>query len=149
MYCAAAEDDGNNLINGRGDAYCGMLNCSYNLGLRGIHAYIPEYPVGTAGELAEMIKDFIPIATALVGLSKLKVITFGPRPSDFNACNAPIQPLYDLGSNVRKIPNSTCWWLSMHTKMIPVFRLLWQIWPPNWVKATKWPEFSPGWHNMN
>ncbi len=97
MYCAAAEDDGNNLINGRGDAYCGMLNCSYNLGLRGIHAYIPEYPVGTAGELAEMIKDFIPIATALVGLSKLKVITFGPRPSDFNACNAPIQPLYDLG----------------------------------------------------
>ena len=30
MYVGAAEGDGD-LINGRGDAYCGMLNCSYNL----------------------------------------------------------------------------------------------------------------------
>ena len=30
MYVAAAEGDGD-MINGRGDAYCGMLNCSYNL----------------------------------------------------------------------------------------------------------------------
>lgn len=35
MFVAAAEGDGD-LINGRGDAYCGMLNCSYNLGLRGL-----------------------------------------------------------------------------------------------------------------
>ncbi len=34
MYVAAAEGDGD-LHDGRGDAYCGMLNCSYNLGLRG------------------------------------------------------------------------------------------------------------------
>jgi len=33
MYCAAAEGDGD-LYNGRGDTYCGMLNCSYNLNLR-------------------------------------------------------------------------------------------------------------------
>ena len=32
MYVAAAEGDGN-LINGRGDAYCGLLNASYNLKL--------------------------------------------------------------------------------------------------------------------
>ncbi|MCD8188663.1 MAG: fucose isomerase, partial [Clostridiales bacterium] len=31
MFVAAAEGDGD-MINGRGDAYCGMLNCSYNLG---------------------------------------------------------------------------------------------------------------------
>ena len=37
MYAAAAEGDGD-LINGRGDAYCGMLNCSYNLGMRHIPA---------------------------------------------------------------------------------------------------------------
>lgn len=30
MFVAAAEGDGD-LIGGRGDAYCGMLNCSYNL----------------------------------------------------------------------------------------------------------------------
>lgn len=33
MFLAAAEGDGD-LVDGRGDAYCGMLNCSYNLGLR-------------------------------------------------------------------------------------------------------------------
>ena len=59
MYVAAAEGDGD-LINGRGDAYCGMLNCSYNLGMRHLKAYIPEYPVGTAEEIAEMIREFIP-----------------------------------------------------------------------------------------
>ena len=47
MYVAAAEGDGD-MINGRGDAYCGMLNCSYNLGLRHLSAYRPEDPVGTA-----------------------------------------------------------------------------------------------------
>ena len=101
MYCAAAEGDGD-LYDGRGDAYCGMLNCSYNLNLRGARAYIPEYPVGTAEELAGMIREFAPIARAILGLKALKVITFGPRPSDFLACNAPIKPLYDLGVAVEE-----------------------------------------------
>lgn len=96
MYIAAAEGDGD-LIDGRGDAYCGMLNCSYNLGLRNKTAYIPEYPVGTAEELAEKISEYIPIAKAILGIKSLKIITFGPRPDDFLACNAPIKALYDLG----------------------------------------------------
>ena len=54
MFVAAAEGDGD-LINGRGDAYCGMLNCSYNLNLRKIRAFIPENPVGTADELADLM----------------------------------------------------------------------------------------------
>jgi len=101
MYVGAAEGDGD-LFDGRGDAYCGMLNCSYNLGLRNKVAYIPEIPVGTAAELVECIKDFIPIATAIVGLKGLKIITFGPRPDDFLACNAPIKALYDLGVAVEE-----------------------------------------------
>lgn len=101
MYIAAAEGDGN-LIDGRGDAFCGMLNCSYNLGLRGKAAYIPEYPVGTASELAEKIKEYIPIARAILGIKNLKIITFGPRPDDFLACNAPIKALYDLGIAVEE-----------------------------------------------
>ena len=53
MYVAAAEGDGD-MINGRGDAYCGMLNCSYNLGMRQPQAPTsPKYPVGTAEEIAE------------------------------------------------------------------------------------------------
>ena len=51
MYIAAAEEDcGDSLCGSRGDAYCGMLNASYNLALRNIKAYIPEYPVGTRSE---------------------------------------------------------------------------------------------------
>ena len=101
MYVAAAEGDGD-LHDGRGDAYCGLLNCSYNLGLRGRAAYIPESPVGTAEELAEELHAFVPIARAILGLKGLKVITFGPRPDDFLACNGPVKALYDLGVAVEE-----------------------------------------------
>ena len=43
MFCAAAEESQGTLgVQGRGDAYCGMLNASYNLALRNTKAYIPE-----------------------------------------------------------------------------------------------------------
>ena len=67
MFVAAAEGDGD-LINGRGDAFCGMLNCSYNLGMRKLKGSIPEYPVGTADDIAKMIAEFIPIARAVIGV---------------------------------------------------------------------------------
>lgn len=101
MYVAAAEGDGN-LIDGRGDAYCGMLNCSYNLKMRKIKAYIPEYPVGTADDVVKMIKEFIPVARAVIGVKNLKIISFGPRPQDFFACNAPIKGLYELGVEIEE-----------------------------------------------
>ncbi len=101
MFAAAAEGDGD-LINGRGDAYCGMLNCSYNLGMRHLKGYIPEYPVGTADDIAGMIGEFVPVARAIIGLKNLKIITFGPRPQDFFACNAPIKGLYELGIEVEE-----------------------------------------------
>lgn len=102
MVIAAAEETKDNLIDGRGDAYCGVLNASYNLKLRNLHAYIPEYPVGTAAECADMIHDFEPIARTIVGLHSLKIITFGPRPQDFLACNAPIKQLYNLGVEIEE-----------------------------------------------
>ena len=102
MFVAASEETGDNLIQGRGDAYCGMLNASYNLKLREIKAYIPEYPIGTAKEIAEKIAEFVPIARAIIGLSNLKIISFGPRPQDFLACNAPIKNLYNLGVEIEE-----------------------------------------------
>ena len=102
MYAAAAEENIGVLSSDRGDAYCGMLNASYNLKLSGINAYIPEYPVGTADEVADMVVDWIPTARTLLGLKDLKIITFGPRPFDFLACNAPIAPLFKLGVNVQE-----------------------------------------------
>ena len=101
MFVAAAEGDGD-LINGRGDAYCGMLNCSYNLAMRHLKGYIPSYPVGTADDIAKMTADFIPIARAVIGVKNLKIITFGPRPQDFFACNAPIKGLYEIGVEIEE-----------------------------------------------
>lgn len=101
MFVAAAEGDGD-MINGRGDAYCGMLNCSYNLGMRHLKGYIPEYPVGTAEEIADKIAEFVPIARTILGVCDLKIITFGPRPQDFFACNAPIKGLYELGVEIEE-----------------------------------------------
>ncbi len=100
MFVAAAEDSGNDLISGRGDAYCGMLNASYNIGLRRLNPYIPEYPVGDPKDVAAMIAEFIPVARVVLGVRNLKIFGFGPRPFDFLACNAPIQPLYDLGVEI-------------------------------------------------
>ena len=102
MFVGAAEESEKDLMNGRGDAYCGMLNASYNLGLRGLTPYIPEYPVGTADEIAGMIADFEIIARVVIGVKNLKIFGFGPRPYDFLACNAPIKPLYDLGVEIQE-----------------------------------------------
>lgn len=102
MFIAAAEETQNDLIQGRGDAYCGMLNASYNLKLRNVGAYIPEYPVGDAEDCADMIHEFLPVARAVVGLSELKIISFGPRPLNFLACNAPIKQLYNLGVEIEE-----------------------------------------------
>jgi L-fucose isomerase-like protein len=100
MIAAAAEETQEDLINGRGDAFCGMLNTSYNCGLRHLYPYIPEYPVGIPKEIAGFIIDFIPVARILLSLKKLKIFSFGPRPQDFLACNAPIKALYDLGIEI-------------------------------------------------
>ncbi|NLX13032.1 MAG: fucose isomerase [Phycisphaerales bacterium] len=100
MLVAAAEESTGSLATGRGDAYCGMLNASYSVGLRKLMVHIPEYPVGSPAEIATMIGEFVPVARVRLALSKLKIFSFGPRPQDFLACNAPIKPLYDLGVEI-------------------------------------------------
>ena len=100
MLCAAAEEHGNNLINGRGDAFCGMLNASYNMGLRSVPVHIPKIPVQTPAALVSEIAHFVTVARTLVAIQSLKIFSFGPRPQDFLACNAPIKPLYDLGVEI-------------------------------------------------
>jgi L-fucose isomerase-like protein len=102
IFIAAAEETGDNLIGGRGDAYCGLLNASYNLALRNVKVYIPEHPVGDAEDLAERIHEFIPIAKAIIAIKNLKIISFGPRPQNFMACNAPIKQLYNLGVEIQE-----------------------------------------------
>jgi L-fucose isomerase-like protein len=100
MFAAAAEDSGKDLVQGRGDAYCGLLSTSYNAGLRRLRPYIPEYPIGDPEEIAAMLADFLPVARTVLGVRNLKILSFGPRPFDFLTCHAPLQPLYDLGVEV-------------------------------------------------
>ena len=105
MFVAAAEETSANggLVGNRGDAYCGMLNASYNLKIKKeLRQYIPEYPVGTASECADMIHEFIPVAKVVYALNNLKIISFGPRPNNFLACNAPINQLYNLGVEIEE-----------------------------------------------
>ena len=102
MFCAAAEENIAVLSSDRGDAYCGMLNASYNLKLRGVKAYIPAYPVGDAAYCADLIHGFVSVARALVGVKNLKIFSFGPRPQNFFACNAPIQQLYNMGVEIEE-----------------------------------------------
>ncbi|MBE6383239.1 MAG: fucose isomerase [Lentisphaerae bacterium] len=102
MVLAAREENKSVLASDRGDALCGVLNFSYNVGLRRLKVYIPEYPNVTPKEGVAEIKDFIKIARTVIGVKNLKVFGFGPRPYDFLACNAPIQPLFDLGVNVQE-----------------------------------------------
>ncbi|HTR98673.1 MAG TPA: hypothetical protein VML00_02920 [Bacteroidota bacterium] len=71
MVAAAAEESGRDLIAGRGDAYCGLLSASYNIGLRSLRVHIPENPVGTPPEVAAMIREFIPVARIVAGLRQL------------------------------------------------------------------------------
>ncbi|MGB9811978.1 MAG: fucose isomerase, partial [Dictyoglomus turgidum] len=100
MVSAAAEETGKDLYGGRGDAYCGFLSLSYNLGLRNKQVYIPHYPVGIPSEIADMIKEFMPIARTILALKNLKIFSFGPRPQDFVTMHTPIKPLYDLGISI-------------------------------------------------
>ena len=100
MACAAAEESAGALIDGRGDAFCGMLNASYNFALRGVPVHIPQRPAGLPPQIAAEIAHFRTVARILLGLAGLKIFAFGPRPQDFYACNAPIGGLYDLGVEV-------------------------------------------------
>ncbi|MCD8204599.1 MAG: fucose isomerase [Coprobacillus sp.] len=102
MMIGAAEETQNDLLDGRGDAYCGMLNCAYNLKLRKETVYIPSEPIQNAAGCAKLIHEFIPIARAVIGVHNLKIMTFGPRPSNFFACNAPIGQLFDLGVEIEE-----------------------------------------------
>ncbi len=100
MIAASAEETMQDLIGGRGDAYCGLLSASYNVGLRGLSVHIPSYPVGSPPEVASMIEGFIPVARVYLGVKGLKIFSFGPRPFDFLTCHAPIKPLFDLGVEI-------------------------------------------------
>ena len=119
MFVAAAEEPDSDMIDDRGDAYCGMLNASYSIGLRNLTVYIPEYPVGTSDEVAAMIGEFLPIATAYVGVKNLKVFGFGPAPTTSSPATPPSSQLFDLGVEIQENSSWTCSPPSTSTRTTP------------------------------
>jgi L-fucose isomerase-like protein len=107
MFVAAAEGDGD-LIDGRGDAYCGMLNCSYNLGLRRLKGYIPPNPVGTAEEIADRIAEFMPIARAAIGMRNLRSSLSVRAPRISSPATRRCRAFTAWVSRSRKTPSWTC-----------------------------------------
>ena len=149
IFCAAAEENIEVLSSRRGDAYCGMLNASYNLKLRGVDAYIPEKPVGTAAHIADLTEEFEPIARAIIGVRNLKIITFGPRPYDFLACNAPIAPLFKMGINVQENSELDLFAAYNDHKDDPrISNCGGLIWNRNSERATACPAYCRNWHSM-
>ena len=102
MFIAAAEESGNDLLDGRGDAYCGMLNASYNLKLRNVGAYIPEYPVGDAEDCADMTPRVHPDRKSDRGPEQLKDHLLRSPSAQLLACNAPIKQLYNIGVEIEE-----------------------------------------------
>lgn len=100
MVAAAAEENKSVLAKDRGDALCGLLSLSYNLGLRRQKVFIPQNPVALCEEIAEQVALFESIARVAIGVRGLKIFSFGPRPHDFLTCHAPLQPLFDMGVEV-------------------------------------------------
>ena len=134
MYVAAAEGDGD-MINGRGDAYCGMLNCSYNLKMRHLKAYIPEYPVGTADDIAKMIADFVPVARAVIGVSNLKIILSDHVHRTSSHATHLLKASMSWVLRLKRTQSLIFLFLSKSMKMILVSRKFVQIWPKRWAKA--------------
>ena len=82
-----------------------------------------------------MIADFVPVARAVIGVSNLKIITFGPRPQDFFACNAPIKGLYELGVEIEENSELDLLVSFKEHENDPRIPEVVQIWQKRWAKA--------------
>lgn len=138
MFVAAAEGDGD-MINGRGDAYCGMLNCSYNLGMRHLKGYIPEYPVGTAEEIADKIAEFVPIARTILGVRDLKSSPSARARRTSSPAMPPSRVCMSWVLRSRKTPSLICSFPTKSMRATRASRTSARTWPPRWARGTITP----------
>lgn len=104
MIIAAAEDSGDKLFEGRGDALCGLLSAVLAVRKRDLlsRVYIPERPVVTAREGAACIGHFTRVIRVVKGMRNATIGLFGPRPRDFETCNYNIASLASIGVEVEE-----------------------------------------------
>ncbi len=140
MFAAAAEETRNDLYGGRGDAYCGMLSASYNVGLRNLKVHIPVLPRGDAARGGRNDRGFHAGRADLLGLRDLKIFSFGPRPYDFLTCHAPIKPLFDLGVEIMENSELDMYDLFLEAKGDPSIPALAREMAGTWRKGTPIPN---------
>ena len=84
--------------------------------------------------------EFLPIARTVKALSELKIISFGPRPLNFLACNAPIKPLYDLGIEIEENSELDLFEAFNQHEGDERIPAIIKKWKKNWVQEIKKPE---------
>jgi len=104
MMLAAAEETGEDLYDGRGDALCGMLSAALAVRRRGLmgNLHLPALPVADAAAGAVQVEHFIRVARAATGIRNATLGLFGPRPRDFETCNYNLASLLSLGVEVEE-----------------------------------------------
>ena len=86
----------------------------------------------------------------MLGVRDLKIITFGPRPQDFFACNAPIKGLYELGVEIEE--NSELDLLVAYKEHANDPRIpggLQGHGCRDWARAITTPTCWPAWHSLS
>jgi L-fucose isomerase-like protein len=105
MLIAAAEESGDSLAQGRGDALCGLLSATLALSKRNLmsRVYIPEFPVLDASGAAAAVARFHDVVAVVKGMRSSTLGLFGPRPRDFETCNYNIASLASMGVEVEEL----------------------------------------------
>ena len=105
MLAAAAEESSDDLIDGRGDALCGLLSAMLAMKNRDFisRIYLPENPVTLPPEIAEAITHFVKVMKVVKGISHATIALFGPRPRDFETCSYNIASLLSIGIEIEEL----------------------------------------------
>jgi L-fucose isomerase-like protein len=105
MVLAAAEESASTLLEGRGDALCGLLSATMAIEKRSLmgRVFIPEQPLVDCARGVEEIARFIDVMKVVKGTQNMTIGLFGPRPRDFETCNYNLASILSLGIEVEEL----------------------------------------------
>jgi len=105
MVLAAAEESVCTLLEGRGDALCGLLSAAMAVEKRGLmgRVFIPEQPLVDCARGVEEIARFMDVMKVVKGTQNMTIGLFGPRPRDFETCNYNLASIFSLGVEVEEL----------------------------------------------
>ena len=141
MFVAAAEGDGRYDQWAGGDAYCGMLNCSYNLGMRHPEGlYSPSIPVGTAdGNCRQDRRVCADCPYHCSGVREFENHHLGRARRTSSPAMPPSRACMSWVLRSRKTPSLTCSFPTKSMRATRASRTSARTWPPRWARGTITP----------